>query len=433
MYFPWFVFLVATLLDCHLSYKPLGQATPLDTSTMCSHAVLHRCTLLNSLLCHAQSPRIRPLLWMTLLLMGLRQIFLLQLRCNPVLLWFLLHNFYHCQHLSRLSHLLTRHHSTSLPYPLTFVCLRIRSTFLLVFWSLLTLPLHVTWHRCSFPQSLATRSSNSFIIPIPLFWLFVRVTLQTIQTLRHIGLRRKFIGLWVVKSFGITSTSYRSVGMVYGSTAANFPCFLVPLLPSLRQNVVNNLTAPVASILILFMWISLLVTVLPFVVFDMPLFWWTGPPGTMDIGLQMLSSDCILVALCLFQASAGSLAQCFYCDCDTKLFGTAISEYLVDNDSKLLPPWQSVSRPMYSSNPTGNMACAYLTEKQMPCPFWLYAVTHAARMMNAIPCQIHGHLASPFLLVHSIGHGKRTWVPIFSLSLCYFHHEKDGDKKHSKN
>jgi hypothetical protein len=62
--------------------------------------------------------------------------------------------------------------------------------------------------------------------------------------------------------------------------------------------------------------------------------------------------------------------------------------------------------------------------------FWFYAVTHAACMMNAIPGKIHGHLVSSFLLVHGVGHNKRTG---FLFSLCYFHHEKDGDKKRSKN
>jgi hypothetical protein len=42
-------------------------------------------------------------------------------------------------------------------------------------------------------------------------------------------------------------------------------------------------------------------------------------------GLKSLSLDCILAALRLFRAAAGSLARCFYCDCDTKLFGTSIS------------------------------------------------------------------------------------------------------------
>ncbi len=45
--------------------------------------------------------------------------------------------------------------------------------------------------------------------------------------------------------------------------------------------------------------------------------------------------------------------------------------------------------------------------------------------MNAIPGKICGCFASPFLLIHGIGHDPCTWVPIFSL--CYFHHKKDGD------
>jgi hypothetical protein len=53
-------------------------------------------------------------------------------------------------------------------------------------------------------------------------------------------------------------------------------------------------------------------------------------------GLKSLSSDCILAALRIFCAAAGSLARCFYCDCDSKLIGTAITEYLIDNGSKIV-------------------------------------------------------------------------------------------------
>ncbi len=53
-------------------------------------------------------------------------------------------------------------------------------------------------------------------------------------------------------------------------------------------------------------------------------------------GLKTLTSDSILAAFCLFRASAGSLARCFYSDCDVKLFGTAISEYLIDSNSKVV-------------------------------------------------------------------------------------------------
>ena len=61
------------------------------------------------------------------------------------------------------------------------------------------------------------------------------------------------------------------------------------------------------------------------------------------------------------------------------------------------------------------MARAYLIKKQMPRAFWFYAIVHSARMMNVIPSKIHGRIASPFLLVHGVGHDKRTWILLFSL------------------
>ena len=70
------------------------------------------------------------------------------------------------------------------------------------------------------------------------------------------------------------------------------------------------------------------------------------------------------------------------------------------------------------------MARAYLTEKQMPRSFWFYAVSHSARMMNAIPGKFGGKLASPFLLVHGVGHDERTWFPLFLI--CYFQCERGG-------
>jgi hypothetical protein len=44
-----------------------------------------------------------------------------------------------------------------------------------------------------------------------------------------------------------------------------------------------------------------------------------------------------------------------------------------------------------------------------------YAIIHLARMMNAIPGTYSGHLTSPFLLVHGVGHNERTWILLFSL------------------
>jgi hypothetical protein len=153
------------------------------------------------------------------------------------------------------------------------------------------------------------------------------------------------------------------------------------------------------------------------------------------VGLKSLSLDCILSALCLFRVSAGSLARCIYCDCDANLFGTAISEYLIDNNSHI------VSAPAKRRSTNGlveshwkvmvHMARAYLTEKQMPRSYWFFAIMHAARMMNAIPGKMDGGLALPFFFVHGVGHDERTWIPLFSL--CYFHHTKDEDLSRSKH
>jgi hypothetical protein len=152
-------------------------------------------------------------------------------------------------------------------------------------------------------------------------------------------------------------------------------------------------------------------------------------------GLKLLSSNCILSALRFFLASPGTLAHCFYCDCNAKQFGTAISKYLIDNQSKVVaaPAKRQSSNGLVESHwkTMVHMARAYLTEKQMPHNFWFYAITHTARMMNTILGKFKDCLAVPFMLVHRIGHSVRTWTPLFSL--CYFHHQKDGDNTCTKH
>jgi hypothetical protein len=53
-------------------------------------------------------------------------------------------------------------------------------------------------------------------------------------------------------------------------------------------------------------------------------------------GLKDVCSTSILNTLRLFHAAAGSLARCFYCDCNLKLFGSAIWEYLINANSKIV-------------------------------------------------------------------------------------------------
>ncbi len=145
-------------------------------------------------------------------------------------------------------------------------------------------------------------------------------------------------------------------------------------------------------------------------------------------GLKSLSSKHILGALRLFHAAAGALARYFYSDCDAKLFGTAILEYLIDNQSKVVaaPAKCQSANGLVESNwkTMVHIARAYLTKKQLPRSYWFYAITHAAQMMNAIAGKYKDCLASPFFLVHGVGHDEQTWIPLFLL--CYFHHKRTG-------
>ncbi len=84
-------------------------------------------------------------------------------------------------------------------------------------------------------------------------------------------------------------------------------------------------------------------------------------------GHKNLMLDAILAAIRLFRAAAGSLAKYFYCDCDLKLFGTVISEYLIDNNYKVVaaPAKHKSSNGLVKSHwkIMVHMGCTYLTIK----------------------------------------------------------------------
>ncbi len=134
---------------------------------------------------------------------------------------------------------------------------------------------------------------------------------------------------------------------------------------------------------------------------------------TWTFDLKTLSSDCILVAHCLVHASAGSLAQCFYCDCDAKHFGKVLIVYFMDNGFKV------AVTPTKHQSSKGLVESHWKVMVHMACVF-----THAMRMMNAFPGKIMVvlHLLSYTFMAY-------TWVPLFSL--CYFYHENNGDFKSS--
>ena len=70
------------------------------------------------------------------------------------------------------------------------------------------------------------------------------------------------------------------------------------------------------------------------------------------------------------------------------------------------------------------MAWAYITEKQVGCELWYFAVLHVVMMRN----QFHGRLviklANPFDLVHNTKPDSKPWFEIFSIG--YFNHNIDN-------
>ncbi len=96
-----------------------------------------------------------------------------------------------------------------------------------------------------------TRSPSSSITQVLLFHWFGRVIWRMLWTPRLIGRLKRFIALWVVESFGTTSTSWRLVVMVNGSMVGSFllPLALLPLFPN--PNADWSLTVPDTTILML--------------------------------------------------------------------------------------------------------------------------------------------------------------------------------------
>ena len=235
---------------------------------------------------------------------------------------------------------------------------------------------------------------------------------------RPTGLPKNSIGSWGAENFEITNTSFKLVMMGNRSVEGNSRSLFVHTLRFRNRSAVALSTRLGTNTLTQSIWTSRLGIASASGGFCYALILVDRAARyNWAFGLQGLLSSEILSAIRKFRAAAGSLARCFYCDCDHKLFGTAISKYLVNNGSKVVaaPAKCQSSNGLVESHwkTMVHMARAYIKEKQMPCSFWFYAVVHAARMMNAIPGRHSGRLVSPFLLVHRVGQDERILDPDF--------------------
>jgi hypothetical protein len=156
---------------------------------------------------------------------------------------------------------------------------------------------------------------------------------------------------------------------------------------------------------------------------------------TWTFDLKSLQHNDIQAAFLAFCDEAGSFACQFQCNCDEKLFSSAVRSFLHLNHSSIAtsPAGRQSLNSLVESHwkIMVHMSRAYLTEKQMPWTFWYYAIKHSAWMMNMILGKYRGKLVSPFMLVHGIHPDPRPWLTLFLI--CYFHHEKDSSASRSKS
>jgi hypothetical protein len=164
----------------------------------------------------------------------------------------------------------------------------------------------------------------------------IHVILLTPVTRTLAGQPRNSTAQWDAGSLVITSISSKLVRMAYGWTVANFLGLLVPLQPCPKVIGVNPLSGLGINIYAVHVDIAFVNSL------SIGGFWYAlilvdqATHYNWSFGLKNLSSASILKAFCLFRALAGSLAHYFYSDCDLKLFGMAIQEYLIDGFSKIV-------------------------------------------------------------------------------------------------
>ena len=152
-------------------------------------------------------------------------------------------------------------------------------------------------------------------------------------------------------------------------------------------------------------------------------------------GLKSLQHNDIQAAILAFHDKAGSLARQFRCNCNEKLFGSAVRSFLHSNNLSIAasPAGRQSLNGLVESHRkiVVHMPRAYLTEKQMPRTFWYYVIKHSSKMMNMILGKYGTKLASLFILAHGMRPNPRTWLILFSV--CYFHHAKDSAASRSKS
>jgi hypothetical protein len=72
-----------------------------------------------------------------------------------------------------------------------------------------------------------------------------------------------------------------------------------------------------------------------------------------------------------------------------------------------------------------NMGRAFITDMQMPCQYWYWALCQSVQVLNYIPCTVEGISTTPHELVYGVKPDLRILFRMFSVG--FFRHLRDGN------
>ena len=129
------------------------------------------------------------------------------------------------------------------------------------------------------------------------------------------------------------------------------------------------------------------------------------------------SSTSITPSFELFKADAGRLPHRFHSDFDRKLIGRNSLRWILSNGSNIIAApsgRQSSNRLVECTRRTiVQMVRAFITEKQVGCEFWYFAVRHAVMMLNKVPGRLGLKITTPFELVRNSKPDSKTYFELF--------------------
>ena len=120
-----------------------------------------------------------------------------------------------------------------------------------------------------------------------------------------------------------------------------------------------------------------------------------------------------------FIAELGFTPARFICDCDRKLFGKKIRNFLINKGSIITatPGGRQSQNGLCESNwkTIVKMTRSWIASALLPPQFWWYAIKRACEVTNYVPIKVNGEITTPFKLTYNTKPDLRNLVPFFSV------------------